>query len=119
MNFIGFDVEGIGHFKLKESLTIIEETQLENRIDDILEGKYYELKARAENLSVKNVKIAEQIFSQLFIVQMIATLEMLIVEKPFPNPIRNLEGYDTLWKIWEAYKKKVTPAESESPNSSD
>lgn len=116
MNFIEFDIKEIGHFKLKESLTIIEEMQLENQIDDILDGKYYELRARAESLAKKNKKIAEQIYSQLLIVQIIATLEILIVEKPFDTLIRNLEGYDTLLKIWEAYKKKVAPDESEQEN---
>lgn len=114
MNYIEFDVDGIGHFKVKESLSIIEEMQLDNRIDDILDGKYYELRARAENISSKSEAIAEQIYTQLFIVQIIASLEMLIVEKPDTiKSIRDLTAYETLLKIWEAYKKKVTPVEDE------
>lgn len=118
MNIITIDVENIGQFEIKQSLTIMEDSQLENRIDELLNGKYYELKARAEKLAESHPEIAKQIFTQVYVIEIIATLEKLIVSYPGNlKSIHDITEYNQLFQIWGTYKKKIAPPEKKKKDS--
>lgn len=108
MNYIEFDVESIGHFKAKQELSIIEESRIDTISDDLLNGKLYELIARAEQLKKVDIKTAKDLKLQIQIIQMIAELEIVIIEMPESiKHIRDIRKYADLFLIWNAYKKKV------------
>ena len=118
MQIVDFEVQGIGKFRAKSSLTIFEESQLESRIDDLMDGKYYETKARAKSLASDHKDIADEIFMLIFVMQIIATLEFVVIEKPSAIvSFRDLQDYKTLFDIYSEYKKKVEPQKQDEKKS--
>ena len=118
MQIVDFEVPGIGKFRAKSALTIFEESQLENRIDDLMGGKYYETKARAKSLASDHKEIADEIFMLIFVMQIIAMLEFVVIEKPAEIvSFRDLHDYKTLFDIYSEYKKKVDPEKEEDRKS--
>ena len=120
MQIIEFEVPEIGKFKAKASLTIIEENELENRIDEQLDGQYYELKARALDLEHKNYEdIANQIHFQIYVARIMATLEKVLIELPDTiQAVETIEDYDSLFAIYDQYKKKQNPRQNPSKKES-
>ena len=118
MDIVEFDVKNIGKFKAKTSLTIIEETQLESHIDELMNGKYYETKARAKSLAESHKEVADEIYMLIYVMQIIATLEFVVIEKPASIlSFRDLKDYSTLFNIYQEYKKKVDALTTERQNS--
>lgn len=118
MQIVDFEVQGIGKFRAKSSLTIFEESQLEGRIDDLMQGKYYENRARAKSLAQTSPEISEEIFTLIWVMQIIATLEFVVIEKPATvTSFREITEYKTLFDIWTEYKKKISPPKKEEPKS--
>jgi hypothetical protein len=103
---ISFTIENIGTFKAKESLSIIEEAQLEREIDEFFNNQYYEIKKRqtdlAETEQGKNIK------TRLQIVEIIFELNKAITERPetMPANVGDLKDHAILVKIWNEYQKK-------------
>ena len=118
MEYVEFDITNIGHFKARSSLTILEEAQLDNRIDDLMGGKFYENRARAKALVQNSPEIADEIFTLIFVMQIIATLEFVVIEKPVSIvSFKDITEYKTLFDIWIEYKKKVSPEPKEKTKS--
>lgn len=113
MNIIEFDVKGVGHFKARQQPTILEETHIDNKTDDMLDGKYYELQSRAISLADKDRETADQVFLKIRVIQVIATLETLLIEMPDTVKLREITDYSALFAIWNEYKKKIKDSESE------
>lgn len=110
MQLISFTVENLGTFKAKENLSILEEAQLEQEIDEFLNNRYYELKKRQTDLA--GTEQYTKVKNQLQTVEIVFELNKAIVERPetIPTNIGELSDYEILVKIWNEYQKKKQSA---------
>jgi hypothetical protein len=121
MNYIEFDIEKIGHFKTQESLTIAQDLALDSKVNDFLNGKLFEMEARAQKLQLSEKEedqdAARSINTQLSIIRIMFELETVIVEAPEGyKKMTDLPDYATLIKIWNAYSQKKSELKSASGN---
>lgn len=112
MQQIIFVVENIGTFKAKENLSILEEAQLEQEIDEFLNNQYYELKQRQVELA--ETEQGKKIKTRLQIVEIVFELNKAIIERPetIPANIGDLKDHEVLVKIWNEYQKKKQGSET-------
>ena len=106
---IEFELEGVGRFRIESEPSIEQEFRIDSKVDDTLDGKYFEMQAKAEELEAsedpKKQKIAERIRTELATLRMAYLLDELTIESPV-GKISALKDKELFARIMEAYLQK-------------